>query len=371
MGMSDERVAIVGFESALEFWRDDSNLGFYEDCLDLEGELLSVARVGLEHAVTNEDGCLALGISLSSERPLDLVSPYGVRGQSDRIRLHRAGSSMCENSFVLARNHVLVAIPELVFLEAAASYSMIELAKLGMELCGTYALDTRCEDGFAPRRRICGVGRIKRYLSRCRYVPGLQLARRVADRLMDASNSPLESKVMLALTLPPKYGGLGLRAPTLNERHEATSLQAETIGEHQYFFDAKWSGTKRSGRRYSVDCEVDSHAHFNDASKARADVARKDDVQFMRSTHISITSDDFRSAESFMKKGLMIAKLIGQRVRRYPRRGSSEEQAEYQRYWSERMAKLDSLLKELASDAHLPRPRPSDFDIARTSDGRF
>lgn len=51
------------------------------------------------------------------------------------------GWDLPEHSFVHGRDGVLIASPELLFLELSASYSSVELMKLGMELCGTYAID--------------------------------------------------------------------------------------------------------------------------------------------------------------------------------------------------------------------------------------
>lgn len=354
-------MAFVGFESALEFWRDDSGLGLYTDCVDPDGEMTYADECGLSQAIALAEELEDRSVALCEERPLDLIVPYGTWTDSALVRLHRVRWKLPRHSFVRARQGVLVASPELVFLEAAADHSLVELLKLGMELCGTYALDDYHPDGFTSRRRICTVGRIKRYLSWCKGAPGIMRARAAAGLLMDGSNSPLETNVMLGLTLPPRHRGIGLRKPVLNERRDTTELQAETIGTHTYFYDARWSGTLPSGRRYSVDCEVDSKRHFNNPNNARADVVRKDNVQFMRSTHVSISSEEFADARLFMKKGLMIAKLIGQRVRRYPRRGSEEARAEFEVAWERRVSELGDLLRELGATRYPTRRRPGEL----------
>lgn len=357
-GGQGRRVAFVGFESALEFWRGDSNLGCYEDCFDPDGKLQRVQAADLSGAAWSERDLGELGVGLCAERPLDLLVPPGAKGYSPLVSLHRIGWGIPPMSFVQARRGVLVAVPELVFLEAAASFSPVELLKLGMELCGTYAPDRYSPYGSSDRRRICSVASIRRYLARCPQVPGIVKARDAAEELMDNSHSIFESKVMLGLTLPARKRGLGLRKPTLNDRQDATKLQAETIGEHTYFFDASWRGTLRNGTRYAVDCEVDSNPHFRDEAKVRSDAERRDNVQYLGATHISITSEDFKDVNRFVKKGLMIAHHIGQRIRRYPRRGSEEQQAAYLASWQARVDSLDDLLRELACDAHPPRSRP-------------
>lgn len=357
-GARDRRVAVVGFDSALEFWRDDSNLGSYEDCLDSKGNLVYADDWDLSQAVTTEADVGELGIALFAERPLDLLAPPGTRDTSALLRLRRVGWDLPEHSFVHGRDGVLVASPELLFLELAASYSFVELLKLGMELCGTYAIDPYAEDGTSDRRRICSATSIRRFLAKCPRVPGIAMAKDAASHLVDNSHSPLESKVILGLTLPAKKRGLGLWKPKLNDRREATKLQAKTIGEHTYFFDASWRGTLPSGSRYAVDCEIDSNAHFRDPQRVRSDGVRRDNVQYMRTLHISITTEDFNDVDRFVKKGLMIAHYIGQRICRYPRRGTDEEKAAFEASWGRRVNRLNDLLKELGSDAHPPRPRP-------------
>lgn len=367
-GAAFERDIFVGFESAKEFWRNDSNLGYYADCLDPDGQMVFADRFDLSSAITREAELADRGIGLYSERPLDLLAPVGAKTDSDLVNLHWVRCRLPKHSFVQGRDGVLVCSPELLFLQAAGSYSLVELLKLGMELCGTYAMDCYEPLGFASRRKICTAGRIKRYLAWFKKVPGLQRARLAASMLMDDSNSPLETKAMLALTLPPRYGGIGLRRPVLNDCRSTTELQAETIGDHSYYYDARWSGKLRSGQRYSVDCEVDSNAfHFDRSADAKADVIRKDNVQFMNSLHISISSDELGDADLLMKKGLMIAKHIGQRIRRYPRRGTPEQKAAFEEGWSERLKRLGELLRELGSDAHPPRPCPAELKVLKKS----
>lgn len=365
-GGARHHTLFVGFESALEFWRNGSNLGPYADCLDARGGLVFIEGFDLSEAATHEAHISEWSVSLFSERPLDLMAPYGAKTDCALVRLHQVRWGLPKHSFVQAREGVLVASPELVFLQAAAKYSLVELLKLGMELCGTYAIDQYEEGGFASRRKICTTGRIKRYLGWCKHVPGIQMARLALTMLLDNSNSPLETRAMLALTMPARYRGAGLQSPQLNERRETTELQAETIGSHTYFYDARWSGRLRSGRRYSVDCEVDSNAHhFNNPKSAKADATRRDNVQFMSCTHISITSDELTDADLLMKKALMIAKHIGQRIRRYPRRGTTEEQEAFEVEWGKRVDRLNDLLKELAADAHPPRPRPKELKLLK------
>ncbi|MGN0286487.1 MAG: hypothetical protein ACI4B6_02325, partial [Atopobiaceae bacterium] len=350
----NRKLVYVGFESALDFWRGDTRLGMYEDCIDPDGELSYCDGFDSDCAASSlsaNDGISRLGDAY----PIDLMVGVDATHEARGVKVHRLRANLPSRSFVRGRGNVRVASPELVFLQMAASYSLVELLKLGMELCGTYALSAANSDGFVPRRRICSVGRIKRFLSWCERNPGIKKARVAANMLMDGSNSPLESKVMLGLTMPPRYGGLGIRKPVLNQMRKTTWLQAETIGEHEYFYDARWSGTLPSGQRYSIDCEVDSNAHFNDPSKARSDVERKDNIQFMQTTHISITSEELYDAEKFARKGLMIAKHIGQRVRRYPRRGTREEQDRFRDQWNQRLGNLARLLDWLAHDSHSPR----------------
>lgn len=361
-GGSQHRILFVGFESALEFWRDDSNLGSYTDCIDPDGNFVFADDFDLSQAASRKSHVSDWSVSLFPERPLDLLVPFGARTDSPLIHLHQMRWNPPHHSFVQGRDGVLIASPELLFLQASASYSLVELLKLGMELCGTYAIDQYEQDGFSSRSKICTVGRIRRYLGWCKHVPGIQKARQAVTMLMDNAHSPLETNAMLALTMPSRYRGVGLKKPQLNERRSTTKLQAETIGDHTYFYDAIWSGATRSGQRYSVDCEVDSNAHhFNNPDDVKADATRRDNIQFMNSTHISITSDELGNADLFMKKALMIAKHIGQRIRRYPRRGTPEQQEAFELGWSKRLNRLDDLLKELSSNGHPPRPRPEEL----------
>lgn len=201
-GGSTDKVVFVGFESAKEFWRDDSNLGILDDCFDPEGRFVYADVPDLSRAATTSAELSFWSIGMYEERPLDVLAPYRARTDCPLVNLHQVRWHLPGHSFVAGREGVLVASPELLFLECAATYSFVELLKLGMELCGTYAPDDYEPDGCTSRRKICTVGRIRRYLGWCKGAPGLRRAKVAANYLLDGSNSPLESEVILGLTLP-------------------------------------------------------------------------------------------------------------------------------------------------------------------------
>lgn len=109
--------------------------------------------------------------------------------------------------------------------------SLVKVAQIAMELCGTYRLPANPEEETSyGRPRLTTVDAIKTFLAA---IPGSNgykhtgaprnLAK-VLNWVMERSRSPRETALALMLTLPLELGGYGLPQPALNQSLEEASV---------------------------------------------------------------------------------------------------------------------------------------------------
>ena len=103
--------------------------------------------------------------------------------------------------------------------EISHHVALLRLLSLGSELCGTYSRDPLNHSRGKLTYEIMPattVGDIVRFLSLCKGVRGIRLAREAASFLVDGLGSPLESELYYAIVLPARLGGIGFPKPDVN-----------------------------------------------------------------------------------------------------------------------------------------------------------
>lgn len=137
------------------------------------------------------------------------------------VRMHLCKRSLPEGSFVALSPDVLVASPELCFLQMAESLDVLgEVVELGFELCGTYAFGPDGRTLAGSRPPLTSVARIAGYLDRCAGVRGVAKARSALRWVMDGSASPMETLLAMELGMPKRLGGRGFPPFVVNRRIE-------------------------------------------------------------------------------------------------------------------------------------------------------
>lgn len=177
---------VVGYESALAFWRTvgPSLLG--------DGKARRNATLRAQKALAAEGRPRLEG---GNRRPAGCTLPVHVLVGRDtvRVRTKSVASSVCsslpQRSVVDAGTGFLICSPEFVFLQMAASLTLVQLIQLGFELCGTYSL---AENGPARTRRapLTAVAKLKAFVEANQNVPGRVKALRALRYCMDGSAPP-------------------------------------------------------------------------------------------------------------------------------------------------------------------------------------
>ena len=174
----------------------------------------------------------------------------------DDIICHRRTTPLPRRSLIRVTMDFRITSPEYTFLQLAASgkYDEIDLALIGLELCGTYLLDSSW-DGFTNTEvSATAKAKIAHFLEHEKGHTGVALARRAADLILDASHSPMESVLAAFVTFPRRLGGLGLGPASLNHvvttengtRKIDLSLYQEKIGLE--YKGKRYHAIEQSGR---------------------------------------------------------------------------------------------------------------------------
>lgn len=210
------------------------------------------------------------------DRPLHVAVP----SREDRLRggfleCVTYVSGLPRNSYVEAGEGVFVPCPELLFAEMGAVMSAPVHALLGYELCGTFSRAAR-----SPRtapvtfdvRPATTAERISSYLDECRWVRGIDQARRVIDYVADNAWSPMEAILAVLASLPTVELGYGLGTVELNRRFETPGELVALGCRSSRVPDVLVSGTR-------VGFNYDGHAHLAQGDPVPAREKYVDDLR--------------------------------------------------------------------------------------------
>ena len=182
------------------------------------GDHPSLSRGRIERAVF-----AALGASVISPGEaveLDVPSPR------DRVRARGVSCRVCsrglpEGAFLELGGGMWASSPELLFVETAATMAPVEHLVLGLELCGTFALNP-----LGPRSGSVTYGvepatsieKRRGFMDELAYVRGKGQARHTLDLLVENAWSPMEAIVAALCLLPCEELGYDLWPLELNSR---------------------------------------------------------------------------------------------------------------------------------------------------------
>ena len=233
--------------------------------------------------------------------PVKGGSPHGITHHTWRTELP-AGSL-----FHTARN-VAVCSPELAFLQCAYQLSLINLIRLGFELCGTYSFDRASDGGFFKRPPITTPERLRVCVDTAPRARGRNKASRAISHILPNAASPAETRLAMTLSLPNRLGGFGLVAPQLNQRITLSSHGRKLLGRNHFLCDLYWPHAQ-------LAVEYDSDVYHTTVEKIASDSSRRNALEYVDITVITVTSHTYRDFSSFNATGNIIVKRLGTEIR--------------------------------------------------------
>lgn len=203
---------------------------------------------------------------------------------TEQRRRRSIGSVTCHlaekippNGIVHVEGDTFCSAPELCFLQMARVLPVIQLTKLGFELCGCYAL---APDGHAIEQpALTSKGRIGNFLKSAKGARGVAQARQALTHIVEGSASPRETALTMLLCMPPCWGGYGFSKPQMNYPVCAPDPR-RAHGVRQFYCDLFWPS-------WNLAVEYDSKAHHSDERKIVEDQTR---ATILTSLGISVIS---------------------------------------------------------------------------------
>lgn len=251
-------------------------------------------------------------------KPSILVSSQSSRSKSTKIVTH-----VCTNSAVttiaLAKPHGIL-IPNLgfLFVQLAQCVPFLTLIEIGYELCGSYTL-LPDESTFAQCAPATNRNHLAKGIRALRGMRGRKIATKALQFVADSSASPMETKLTMFLCLKRTMGGYGLPFPKLNYPIEPTSSARKAAHKQRYVLDLYWPKRK-------IDVEYDSDSYHASSEGITSDAQRRNALQLMGVTVITVTRGQLYSAASFDRTARTIAASIGVRLPKTSQRWIRQKQ---------------------------------------------
>lgn len=293
----------ITHQSALEYWR-------------LHGGEAGAARRPYLGAVPadppNRTGLALPGLD-GLTLPLDVTVRTSVaRRTSQAVRPHVLGC-LPRGGAISVGGWLLIASPELCFLQMAGKLSRVGLIQLAMELCGGYSLPNQQNaaamadaPGFYDRAPLSTTGKLTEFVQRVSILDGRGRALKALGHFADGASSPMETVLFLLLTLPRRLGGHGLPQPELNARIDLPQPSATGSPSH-YRCDLYWPVAR-------LAVEYDSDMFHANATRMAADSRRRTALAALGVSVFSVTNQELRSMADTASLARLLASRLGVRL---------------------------------------------------------
>ncbi|MDO4538930.1 MAG: hypothetical protein Q4B54_12270 [Coriobacteriales bacterium] len=250
------------------------------------------------------------GIIVNHECPLDVLVPTREsRRYGKQFVPHLWGGGIQRGAFRRVAKDIYISSPEFLYVQLASEIDEIELARLALELCGTYRLVQNMH-----YRRHCpaltSTAKLARFIERSAGSRGASKARSALRWVADNSASPQETNMLLALCLPQRWGGYSLPLPELNPELPVNERMRPYVEGDVYKPDCYWV-RERHGKTVRITAEYDSdecHGTPEDAERTRI---RRNAFKTMGYLVTSVNLIQMRSATNFQYPARQIARDLG------------------------------------------------------------
>jgi len=174
---------------------------------------------------------------------------------------------LCRLSLGEEKCFIVVASPELCFLQAAASLPILDLIKYGYELCAIFFFDQTRKFGFAYHDPVTDLEKMKRYIGQASGMKGVQQARKAIRYINEQAGSPMEILLSMFVSLPISLGGFAIHGFSINGQVDLNEEGCKIIGRDHCKCDLVW-------REIKVVLEYDSNQVHMESSQHAMDKRR-------------------------------------------------------------------------------------------------
>ena len=250
--------------------------------------------------------------------PLDImVGERSARRPSKAVLPHVCSKPVPTGSFVSFGDGLYLSSPEFCFFQMAAKYPLTKLVELGFEMCGSYALPCNASTGgdqgdlvqtMYDLPPLTSKKKLAAFSARMEGWIGYKQALKALRFIADNSASPMETTLVMLLTLPYRLGGYGLPMPELNGIIYPKKRVSQFTGKSFYRGDLLW-------REAGVVAEYNSDAEHASSDRIASDAIRRNDLSLCGIYEVTVTKKQIKSMELFDNVARQIAARIGKKLR--------------------------------------------------------
>lgn len=287
----------IGGSSALEFWR---TVKYRSSVASTKARPTSKAAPRVKEVAAAP----FLSVGVVSEPVVLLVVDRESRRVIPGVECRVWGGSKISGSFVRALPGMYVMAPEACFLQMATTLSLVDLIKLGMELCGSYTIQPLARGGFEKRDPLTSAAALRRYVSRAAGVQGVGNARRALKYVVDGSASPAETNLTILLCASTSLGGYGLPLPQMNKRIDIGDKNRGLTQSGHFKCDLFWP-------QINTAVEYDSDAWHSEERQQVKDASRRNALEAMGVAVVTVTSRQLYDIREMDRVALMLSRRLG------------------------------------------------------------
>lgn len=235
------------------------------------------------------------------------VSSQGGKRNRAGVVCHCPSGLKLRGEVMRIESGIFVLSPRATYLQLSSVLPLESLAMLAFELCGFYSM-LPCDSSFASANPLTSVDAIESFARLNSGYAGCARGLKAIAFVADRSASPAESRLVALLCAKQTLGGYGLPMPEMNRRVDVVG-EGRKCTPHRYFvLDLYWSDAR-------LDVEYDSDAFHASSAGIASDAGRRNALQAMGYSVITVTNAQLSSPDSFDDVALGIARVLGVRVR--------------------------------------------------------
>ena len=305
-------IIAIHSSSACEFWMNARCQSHFSDISLRSRTLTGLPRdfnIDISHKLAEY-----IGRFLQLTQPYDIFVPCAEK-RSRLAEFHCAvrparmplyGFIELKSPYSSQDNRILIASPELCFLQMAQKLGFEDLIYLGYELCSSYMYDDSAEYKLAYRQPVTNVHSIMSFLDSANGCAGIKPAAKAVRHILDMSASPMETKLMMIATLPFSRGGFAIAHPHLNREIQLSSQGTSVLRQDKLYADALWEKEK-------VILEYDSNMTHLTKKQHDRDKNRIAALTYSGYKVIPMTSDDTKYFSTIEKNFRALRHALGLR----------------------------------------------------------
>lgn len=227
------------------------------------------------------------------------VSEHCMRFRQNGKLVHSCGLALPDGA-VVSRDGIMVASPELLFLELAGKLSIHRLILLGLQLCSH-------KQGM-PSGAITTKQRLNAFLAKTPGHIGHGKALRAVKYLENGSASIMESLTYMILTLPHNLGGYGLDGAVFNYPIELNDEMRTILGQNRCYIDIYYKQEK-------IAVEYDSFAFHKRPLEQGRDLMRQVVLERMGINVMRLSTIQLYDKETLRLFAHNLAARLSKRIR--------------------------------------------------------